>query len=80
MTTGTVKTISRTATKKVAAIKAKNLRCWMNDSNSSNGSRVVDPQLAWNAFDRGAKLVDVCGSYYTVQVHCNLYFKLTEEN
>lgn len=75
--TTTPKTIARTATKKIAAIKSQNLHCVLIDGSSAHGRREADPARAWEALEHGAKLEDINGRYYTVTIHCNLYFKLT---
>ena len=75
-----MKTISRAATRQIAAIKAKKLTCRMYDIDRDYPVE-VDPKFAWADLETygSARLwVSSAGDVWTVRVHGNLWYLLRE--
>lgn len=76
-------TISRRATRRIAAIKAKNLTCRSHTRRNDFVGRDCDPAFAWQALDDfGSGLtVRQDGRFiiYTVQKRSGDWFVLTED-
>jgi hypothetical protein len=75
-----MKTISRSATKKIAALKTKLTACRVYSLSNGFVGREVNPNFAWNALARFdfARLRDDGDGTYTVDVHGNLWYKLSD--
>lgn len=76
----TIRTIARTATRKIAAIRETFTEAVRYDSD--RGERVpCEPAAAWEALDRTRSarlLVNAAGDVHTVRVHSSLWYELRE--
>lgn len=76
-----MKTISRAATRQIAAIKTKKLTCHVYSLSHNFIPQDCDPEVAWGELDtyRFARLwVSSDGDVWTVRVHGNLWYELRE--
>jgi hypothetical protein len=72
-----MKTISRTSTRVIAEIKAKNLVCRVFSLRNDFHAREVDAAFAWGLLAEGrAKLRDNENGTYTITVHSNEWYEL----
>lgn len=71
------KTISRSATKRIAELQATHTRCVVKSLRDDFEAKDCDPRSAWDALARyrNARLYDD-GDHLTVHVHSNLWFVL----
>lgn len=79
MTIDRTKTISRSATRRIAAIKAKNLRCVAHTRRYDYDGHDCDPVWAWKALagHRARLTVDDDGCY-TIHTDSRDWYELTE--
>lgn len=72
-------TIARTATRKIAAIKAQNLRCLAYDDAHDFVAYDTDGTYAWRALEEGrAKLQTDPRGGYTITMRGTSWFRLVE--
>lgn len=81
MTTTTgPRTISRAATRQIAELRERLNHCHVYTLDRYFIAAPVDPRHAWTALERhGAKLRDNGNGSYTVSVHSNHWYELTED-
>jgi hypothetical protein len=73
-----VKTISRTSTRKIAELSKTLKTCKSYSLDNGFAGVTADPAWAWKQLADGrAKLTDHENGTYTVQVHGNLWYKLS---
>lgn len=74
-----MKTIARTATRRVATIKATHRTCVSHLRRNDYDSAPSDPAYAWDQVERGdAKLTDNGDGTYTIRTHGTEWYVLTE--
>lgn len=74
-------TISRAATRKIAAIRSKTLVCVVHSLRNDFRGRDCDPVYAWDdlgKYHHARLTVNDAGDTWTVQVHGNLWYELRE--
>lgn len=74
-------TIARNATRKISAIKTKNLQCKVYTLDNYFIGEQCDPDCAWRALANGRRTklyYDDSAKHYTVHVHSNCWYRLTE--
>jgi hypothetical protein len=75
---GMSRTISRSATRQIAALKSKLAHCKVYTLENYFIGAEVEPRWAWQALDRWhAKLRDNGNGTYTVHVHSNCWYELS---
>lgn len=76
-TANTTKTIARTATKRIAAIKAEPPRVMCYDLDHGFVAYETDGVYAWKAVAEGrGKLMENATGGYTIRIHSNCWFRL----
>lgn len=72
-----MKTISRSATRKIAALKEQLTACRVYTLDNGFSGKAVDPAYAWEAHARNrARLTDDENGTWTVRVHSNCWYEL----
>lgn len=77
----TPQTVSRAATRKIAAIKATNLTCRVYSLRNDFNGAGCDPHWAWDdlaKFHQARLTWNDSRQRWTVRVHDNLWYELTE--
>jgi hypothetical protein len=73
-----VKTVSRSATRKIAALQGRLTDCKVYTLENYFQGKTVEPRYAWAALasNSHARLTDHEDGTYTVHVHDNCWYKL----